>query len=284
MNKIEQLTNLGGFPMTQYTLDFMQSSYHDSLAGISRLIGSGVIVSGMEEVGNNVADGWISYEGELLPFIGGPKQSTWIIEEITESRRFADQITRNVYFTRRARFASGGIDYGNLQRIETLLSLRDTIANMKASFTQQLNSLWKKGDIIEVDCDATYISANFTNTGLGINERDGWAICNGNNGTKNRMGRFPVGYDPSRTDYSPVGKTGGAETITLTESQMPKHTHNFSVTGQQVGSLLTRIYSISEGYFPLAGNYNAGMATAGGDQPHENRPPYIATLYIMKIK
>ncbi|WPV66578.1 hypothetical protein [Chitinophaga sp. LS1] len=284
MNKIEQLTNLGGFPMTQYTLDFMQSSYHDALAGLSKMIGNGVIVSGMEEVGNNVADGWISYNGELLPFVGGPKQSTWIVEELSESRLFADQVTRNVYFTKRARFASGGIAYGNLQRIETLLSLRDTIANMQASFTQQINKLWKKGDIIEVDCDAQYISDNFTSTGLGVNERDGWAICNGNNGTQNRMGKFPVGYDPSRTDYSPVGKTGGLETVTLIESQMPKHKHSFEVAVEQTGVLTTKTYGISGGYSPTAGTFTGGMATTGGNQPHENRPPFIATLYIQKIK
>ncbi|WPQ62209.1 hypothetical protein SIO70_28015 [Chitinophaga sancti] len=284
MNKIAQLTNLGGFPMTQYTLDFMQSSYHDALAGLSKMIGNAVIVSGMEEVGNNVADGWISYNGELLPFVGGPKQATWIVEELPESRLFADQITRNVYFTRRARFAAGGIAYGNLQRIETLLSLRNTVANIQASFTQQLNGLFKKGDVLEVDCDAQYIAGNFTSTGLGINERDGWAICNGNNGTRNRMGRFPVGYDASRADYNQPGKTGGLESVTLIESQMPKHKHNFGVTGQQTSIPSPKIYGITDGYAPLAGTYDPGMSTTGGDQPHENRPPFIVTLFIQKIK
>lgn len=284
MNKIEQLTNLGGFPMTQYTLDFMQSSYHDSLAGLSKLVGNSVIVSGMEEVGSNVADGWISYNGELLPFVGGPKQTTWIVEELSESRLFADQVTRNVYFTKRARFGSGGIDYSSLQRIETLLGLRDSIAAMKTSFTQQLNSVFKKGDVIEVDCDAAYITTNFNSTGLGINERDGWAICNGVNGTKNRMGKFPVGYDPSKTDYNQPGKTGGLETVILSESEMPMHRHNFSVTGQQTSISSPKIYGISDGNAPLSGIFAGGMATSGGDQPHENRPPFIVTLFIQKIK
>lgn len=283
MNKIEQLTNLGGFPMTQYTLDFMQSSYHDALAGLSKLIGSAVIVSGMEEVGTNVADGWISYNGELLPFVGGPKQTTWIVEEIAESRVFADQVTRDVYFTKRARFASGGIAYSSLQRIETLVSMRDTIASLKASVTQQLNNIWKKGDVLEVDCDAAYIQANFNNTGLGINERVGWAICNGNNGTKVRNGRFSIGYDPARTEYNTPGKIGGAESVTLSVNEMPSHTHLFTMANTS--------YSGSGGYatavtHPITvdyGDFTGSMKAAGGSQAHENRPPYIVTLFIQKL-
>lgn len=283
MNKIEQLTNLGGFPMTQYTLDFMQSSYREALAGLSKLVGNGVIVSGMEEVGNNVADGWISYNGELVPFMGGPKQTTWIVEELSESRLFADQVTRNVYFTRRARFGSGGNAYSSLQRIETLVSLRDTIANMKTSFISLLNSLWKKGDVIEVDCDAKYILDNFNNTGLGINERAGWAICNGNNGTKNRMGRVAVGYDPSRADYNTPGKTGGAESVTLTVEQMPSHNHHFSAAGYNhlLGGSGQPV--ISRSTLLNYGDWDGYMATAGNDQAHENRPPFIVTLFIQKL-
>ncbi|SFW12947.1 hypothetical protein [Chitinophaga sancti] len=282
MNKIEQLTNLGGFPMTQYTLAFMQSSYHDALAGLSKMIGNAVIVSGMEEVGNNVADGWISYEGELLPFVGGPKLDTWIVEELMESRLFADQVTRNVYFTKRARFGSGGIAYGNLQRIETLLSLRDTIANLKASFTQQLGSLWKKGDVIQVDCDTKYILENFDSTGLGKNERAGWAICNGFNNTNNRMGKFPIGYDPSRMDYNAPGKTGGVESVTLSMDQMPQHTHRFSATGEAFG-FDNGYASVVSTFIRRGGDFDASMVPAGGSQAHENRPPFIVTLFIMKL-
>jgi hypothetical protein len=237
----------------------------------------------MEEVGNNVADGWISYNGELVPFVGGPKQATWIVEELSESRLFADQVTRSVYFTRRARFGSGGNAYSSLQRIETLVSLRDSIANMKTSFTQMVNSVWKKGDVIEIDCDAKYIADNFNSTGLGTNERAGWAICNGNNGTKNRMGRVPVGYDPSRADYNTPGKTGGAESVVLTVDQMPAHSHNFAAVGYNgliLGNSQTavgRVYNLSYG------EWGAFMTNTGNDQAHENRPPFIVTLFIQKL-
>ncbi len=140
MNKVEQLTNLGGFPMTQYTLDFMQQSYRNALASLARLVGEAVIVAGMEESGDTVADGWISYNGELLPFTGGPRLSTWIVEEVTEDRVFADQVSRTVYFTRSARFAAGGIPYANLQRIGALSAMKGLVDAMNA----QLARMWKK--------------------------------------------------------------------------------------------------------------------------------------------
>jgi len=49
----------------------------------------------------------------------------------------------------------------------------------------------------------------------------GWFLCDGTNDTPNLVDRFIVGaggtYDP--------GNTGGATEVTLTEAQMPSHTH-----------------------------------------------------------
>lgn len=282
MNKIEKLTNLGGFPMTQYTLEFMQQSYREALAAISKVIGNSVIVAGMEESGNTVADGWISYAGELLPFVGGARQSTWIVEEIAESRLFADQVNRDVYFTRRARFASGGTPYSNLQRIDTLLTQKNTISSMQAVLNQRIDSIWKRGDVIEIDVDGTYISNNFDGSGLGRNERAGWAICNGNNGTRNRNGRFPVGYWANVAPYNTLGNTGGAETVTLTIAQMPSHNHTFSKVGDRKLDDVNN-FAIVQSNYDAAGTYNPAMNYTGGGQAHENRPPFIVTLFIMKL-
>jgi hypothetical protein len=289
MNKVEQLTNLGGFPMTQYTLDFMQQSYRDALGALAKLVGDAVIVSGMEDTGSNVANGWISFNGELIPFTGGPKQSTWIIEDVTEDRLFADQVNRTVYFTRRARFAAGGTNYSNLQRIETLLGLKGVIASLDNRLTQQVEKIWKRGDIIEVDCSTAYIQTNFDGSGLGRSERAGWAICNGNNGTRNRAGRFPLGYDPNRSEYNTVGNTGGQETVSLSVGQIPAHMHTgarqVSARGwpDDSGDRTDNYYYIhssrdsSQFYQTFDTNYT------GSGQSHENRPPYIVTLWIMKL-
>jgi hypothetical protein len=289
MNKVEQLTNLGGFPMTQYTLDFMQQSYREALGALARLVGSAVIVAGMEETGNNVADGWISYKDELLPFTGGPKQSTWIIENITEDRLFADQVNRTVYSTRRARFAAGGINYSSLQRIETLIGLKGVIAGLDTRLTQQVEKIWKRGDIIEVDCSTAYLQTNFDGSGLGRNERAGWAICNGNNGTRNRAGRFPVGYDASRGEYNTIGNTGGQEAVSLNVGQLPSHMHTgarrVSARGwpKDSGDRTDNYYYIHADRDSSLYHQTFDTNYTGSGQQHENRPPYIVTLWIMKL-
>lgn len=287
MNRVEELTNLGGFPMTQYTLDFMQKSYRESLGALARLVGSAVIVSGMEETGSTVANGWISYNGELLPFIGGPKQSTWIVEELAESRKFADLVDRNVYFTRQARFAAGGIAYSSLQRIETLLGLKNTIASLETRLGQRIDNVWKRGDVIEIDCSKPYLQANFDSTGLGINERTGWAVCNGANGTKNRGGRFAVGYDPLQFDYNDFGKTGGKDWVSLTAEQNGPHTHGYASPHQDNNTWGDGAEENDYGpgwlINPNRLGYNGTTSSSGYGYPHENRPPFFVTLWIMKL-
>ena len=103
----------------------------------------------------------------------------------------------------------------------------------------------------------------------------GYVLCDGNNSTPNLAGKFVVGYHASNGDYD-VGDTGGAETVTLTEAQMPSHVHHFLI---QDGS------TAPMGYAQSANGTNIGWAgtnSKGGDQAHENRPPFYALCYIMK--
>lgn len=46
----------------------------------------------------------------------------------------------------------------------------------------------------------------------------------------NLKGRIPVGKDSAQTEFDALGETGGAKTHTLTEAQLPGHTHTFSGT------------------------------------------------------
>ena len=51
----------------------------------------------------------------------------------------------------------------------------------------------------------------------------GWYLCNGSNGTPDLRNRFIVGAG-SGSNYS-VGNTGGSDTVTLSTSQIPAHSH-----------------------------------------------------------
>ena len=138
----------------------------------------------------------------------------------------------------------------------------------------------QEGDIKEIACDQNYINNNFDMTalapGLGLanGERYGWAICNGNNGTINKMGRVGVGYDP--TNYA-IGTTGGEKTHTLLVTEMPPHSHNiparsFAGSGSGGGA-----------DFPQGADTTVSTSSIGGGLAHNNMQPYIVTLFIQRI-
>lgn len=80
----------------------------------------------------------------------------------------------------------------------------------------------------------TFISnssaSSFDATGLGSGSFAGWAIANGNNGTVNWSGKYVVARDPGDTNFSTADSTGGSKVFTLTESQLPAHSHTDAVS------------------------------------------------------
>lgn len=50
-------------------------------------------------------------------------------------------------------------------------------------------------------------------------------------------GRVPVGVDTDNTNFNSVEKTGGSDTVTLTEAQMPSHHHVVGAHSHGVGTL-----------------------------------------------
>lgn len=105
---------------------------------------------------------------------------------------------------------------------------------------------------------------------------EGWALCNGENGTPNLKNRFILGV----TDERDVDRTGGEEKVTLAIEELPEHTHPYtypvSHTGGRVeGSASTILYtSITSGI----------TESTGASQPHNNMPPYYTLYYIMKLE
>lgn len=110
---------------------------------------------------------------------------------------------------------------------------------------------------------------------------DGWAICDGSTvegqTTPDLRGMFVMGAD----DKHGVDSTGGASSVTLTTNEIPSHSHGYYFpSGEGQGSVLVRN---NDGHI---WRYETGATTgsAGGDQAHENRPPFYAVYYIMRVK
>lgn len=97
----------------------------------------------------------------------------------------------------------------------------------------------------------------------------------------NLKGKVAVGKDENDTDFDTLGETGGEKTHTLSESEMPAHSHtptsgNFCTTGNGTANNLVNSGS----------SYAQTSATAntGGGQPHNNLQPYIVQNFLIKAK
>ena len=121
-------------------------------------------------------------------------------------------------------------------------------------------------------------------SGSANNIPDGWHLCNGADGTPDLRGRFVVGHDPRDSDYA-VKKTGGEPTHRLTVDEMPSHRHSYTFKGADLDGSWD-----GDNYFYDASNHYDGNGNTrytdytGGSQPHENRPPYYALCYIMRVQ
>jgi hypothetical protein len=109
----------------------------------------------------------------------------------------------------------------------------------------------------------------------------GWALCDGTNGTPNLRDKFIVGAGSS---YA-VGNTGGEAMHTLTVAEMPAHNHANGDYRYLLRAAINDWTVASIDYTPGEPDIvtKGEIQSVGGGQPHENRPPYYALAYIMKL-
>ena len=158
-------------------------------------------------------------------------------------------------------------------------SINTTIAG-KANTGANLSTFTNDSNFINLTQAAGVFTTGMIMMFTGSTAPSGWALCDGNNGTPDLRARFVVGAGDGTGDgnsnYS-IGANGGAEQVTLNINQIPSHNHNllFGI-GSFGGS--------SGAQTPRDGGSQSNrISNTGGGQGHENRPPYYALSYIMKL-
>ena len=164
--------------------------------------------------------------------------------------------------------------------------------------------------------------ANFDGTGLGRAGTDGcgWAICNGNNGTDNMSGLFPVGTGMGPAVITgmtfPFNTTGGQYAVTLSNSQVPatpvsvSGSHSHDITAVSDAKSTTNIsnniwvidcttsapgttapdsssppYNIPHTFSGKISTYTGTFtgSVSGGGGAHSNTPPYRALYFLQRV-
>lgn len=121
----------------------------------------------------------------------------------------------------------------------------------------------------------------------------GWVVCDGNNGTPDLQNRFVKGIPDGLTD---PGATGGSNTVTLSESQIPAHDHDVSfetdgdhyhkwwVSSEGTGANGAGHWQTTDKRTTVNGahSHSWSLQESGGGSAMNNEPAHYEALYIMK--
>lgn len=150
----------------------------------------------------------------------------------------------------------------------------------------KLSKFWYEGMIISFFGDTKNIP-------------DGWALCDGKNGTPNLINKFVLG---SGKTYK-LNEKGGIDKVVIKEQHLPKHRHSFNPsninTNEKHQPYSTNCSKMSKegslntcpAYIPLIDTsmYTGttkitSFGSVGNSKPHNNLPPYYGLYFIMKLK
>jgi len=138
-------------------------------------------------------------------------------------------------------------------------------------------------------------------SGSTTNIPEGWTLCDGSGGAPDLRNRFIAGAGGQYNSND----TGGEDDVTLTEAEMPSHSHTgstdtdgshrhavrgFQFAGNGPASVSDNDggqnnYNVGEDFMESSGSHSHNVTTTdtGGDQAHENRPQFYALAFIYKL-
>lgn len=102
------------------------------------------------------------------------------------------------------------------------------------------------------------------------------------------QGRVPI----HQTGSYPIGSTGGVESVTLTTTQIPQHSHTLAATTSPANDVnpannVLAQASTFDGYEialpPSTAMAPQSLTPDGGSQPHDNMQPYLCVNFIISM-
>ena len=109
-------------------------------------------------------------------------------------------------------------------------------------------------------------------------------------GLPDLRGRTPIHFD---SDHS-LGQSGGTESVTLTQAELPQHTHDFNVTSADATEQRASIVGDSvlakanvDMYKTGTGDTNlipATISSAGANQAHNNMQPVLTVGFAIALQ
>ena len=126
-----------GFPGTNKTLRFIQDAFREPLGALAQLAGNKTIITGVVVDNTNpanvvVSNGFISYNGEIIPFVGGSYANTVTIIEAFENVNYNTDANDDTvldslpaYRTIYAMCGTGGVDIFNFSELTPLKTIKE---------------------------------------------------------------------------------------------------------------------------------------------------------------
>lgn len=323
MRKFEPVT--GGHPLRLDDLMQVQLAFTEAFTGVASAFNNGndYVITGCKVTSTistlSVSPGYVFHAGEVFRFPGGSVPAALLIGygfyldvlQVTQNPvtlvspytvTYQSTGVQSVHFNRTLQLVvamTGDIPLFSLTRVTNTLVSGGTLP---------LGAVTLWSGIFNSTSFVTS-SPSSPNYGLGVGNLNGWALCNGKNGTVDLRGRFVVGLDPASNsglgvnpgDYSTQGNVGGeAQHLLLsTESGMVGHNHTLTDPGHNHEYTASQGGGVNNAPTPTTSNLASDQAlftansttgisiaavpSANAANPHENRPPYYTLAYIQRI-